>query len=161
MNEKWGLYPTSSTNGDSGILKKITKPETDNNLLVFGYSCKIFRDDAKAQFIDQGKHLIKHPLCPGDDIKIDRLVELVYFPFHLIFTLILNEENQNLNFNFFQHNFLVFNFKSNKNEIIKMLFVSHLCTLKKSIWFNKFFLEKRIICHSKNQKTQIFTDFYI
>jgi Alternative splicing regulator len=71
--DKWGLYPSG---GDSGILKKqlAKEPET-NNLLVFGYSCKIFRDDAKAWYLDQGKHLIQHPI---EDIKIDRLVEFIF-----------------------------------------------------------------------------------
>lgn len=42
----------------------------DNELLVFGYQCKLYRDDAKALFIDQGRHLIP---CPSNtSLKVDR-----------------------------------------------------------------------------------------
>uniref|UniRef100_A0A336KXG7 CSON001017 protein n=1 Tax=Culicoides sonorensis TaxID=179676 RepID=A0A336KXG7_CULSO len=58
-----------------GILRRDPLPyqyrETpDNELLVFGYQCKLYRDDAKALFIDQGRHLIP---CPSNTtLKVDR-----------------------------------------------------------------------------------------
>lgn len=59
---------------DAGILRK-KQPEKPEDLLVFGYSCKLFRDDEKALYIDQGKHLIS---WMGDEkLKIDRLGSLV------------------------------------------------------------------------------------
>lgn len=42
-------------------------------LLVFGYACKVFRDDPKALFHDDGKHLI--PWMGDKNITIDRSVE--------------------------------------------------------------------------------------
>uniref|UniRef100_A0A1Y1KDE9 SURP motif domain-containing protein n=1 Tax=Photinus pyralis TaxID=7054 RepID=A0A1Y1KDE9_PHOPY len=54
---------------ESGILRKANK-EKHEDLLVFGYACKLFRDDVKALYIDQGKHLI--PWMGEDSLKIDR-----------------------------------------------------------------------------------------
>ncbi|KAF2889529.1 hypothetical protein ILUMI_16644 [Ignelater luminosus] len=55
---------------ESGILRKKVVKDKHEDLLVFGYACKLFRDDEKALYIDQGKHLI--PWMGNDDLKIDR-----------------------------------------------------------------------------------------
>lgn len=59
---------------DSGILRKKNSDEEPQELLVFGYSCKLFRDDDKAKMIDQGKHLI--PWMGDSTLRIDRSVSL-------------------------------------------------------------------------------------
>lgn len=59
---------------DSGILRKKNNDEQPQELLVFGYSCKLFRDDDKAKMIDQGKHLI--PWMGDNTLKIDRSVSI-------------------------------------------------------------------------------------
>nr|AAH47839.1 Splicing factor, arginine/serine-rich 8 [Danio rerio]AAI64766.1 Sfrs8 protein [Danio rerio] len=51
-----------------------TKEQSDSSkyaeLLVFGYACKLFRDDERAFYHDQGKHLI--PWMGDKNIMIDR-----------------------------------------------------------------------------------------
>lgn len=53
---------------------KATKEQSDSSkyaeLLVFGYACKMFRDDERAIYHDQGKHLI--PWMGDKSIMIDR-----------------------------------------------------------------------------------------
>lgn len=56
---------------ETGILRKNRPKQNHEELLVFGYACKLFRDDEKAQYIDQGKHLI--PWMGDEKLKIDRL----------------------------------------------------------------------------------------
>uniref|UniRef100_A0A0E9X150 Suppressor of white apricot N-terminal domain-containing protein n=1 Tax=Anguilla anguilla TaxID=7936 RepID=A0A0E9X150_ANGAN len=55
---------------------KPKKEESDSNkfadLLVFGYACKLFRDDERAAYHEQGKHLI--PWMGDKNIMIDRSV---------------------------------------------------------------------------------------
>ena len=48
------------------------KEDELQELFVFGYQCKLFRDDEKAMFIDQGKHLI--PWMGDPSMLIDRWV---------------------------------------------------------------------------------------
>ncbi|XP_035631780.1 splicing factor, suppressor of white-apricot homolog isoform X1 [Oncorhynchus keta] len=54
--------------------KPVKKDESDSNkyaeLLVFGYACKVFRDDERAHFHEQGKQLI--PWMGDKNILIDR-----------------------------------------------------------------------------------------
>lgn len=61
---------------DPGILRR-KKPGDVQDLFIFGYASKLFRDDKKAQEIDQGKHLI--PWMGQDSLKIDRYVNYGIF----------------------------------------------------------------------------------
>ncbi|XP_030050653.1 vomeronasal type-2 receptor 26-like [Microcaecilia unicolor] len=67
-------------------------------LLVFGYACKVFRDDEKALFHEQGKHLI--PWMGYRKILIDRLLhhylKNVHFKNNLDEEIYFNE-NRDLN----------------------------------------------------------------
>ncbi|CAG9559007.1 unnamed protein product [Danaus chrysippus] len=66
MSLKWTGNPN-----ETGILRKSDgSREKKEELFVFGYSCKLFRDDDKALHIDQGKHLI--PWMGDETLKIDR-----------------------------------------------------------------------------------------
>lgn len=67
---RWGVGGVGGMGSGGGILRKSSPPRKPQ-LLVFGYSCKLFRDDERALHIDLGRHLIP---CMGDDsLKIDRL----------------------------------------------------------------------------------------
>lgn len=57
-----------SSSNDPGILRN--KSGETEDLFVFGYASKIFRDDVKALYLDQGKHLI--PWMGNETVKIDR-----------------------------------------------------------------------------------------
>ena len=46
--------------------------EAHEELFVFGYACKVFRDDEKARNVDKGLLLI--PWMGDDRLKIDRSV---------------------------------------------------------------------------------------
>jgi len=52
----------------------VNKNEDLKDLYVFGYQCTLFRDDEKAVYIDQGRHLI--PWMGNDNLLIDRSVDL-------------------------------------------------------------------------------------
>lgn len=58
---------------DTGILRKKTNQAAANfdSLLIIGYQSKIFHDDERALFIDQGRHLIGW--MGNESLKIDRL----------------------------------------------------------------------------------------
>lgn len=47
-----------------------TAPEKYEDLLVFGYHCKLFRDEVTAEEVNKGKHLI--PWMGKKDLLIDR-----------------------------------------------------------------------------------------
>lgn len=46
------------------------KPEEEDDILAFGYSCKLYRDDAKALLEDSGALLI--PWMGDSSLMIDR-----------------------------------------------------------------------------------------
>ena len=43
-----------------------------DDLLVFGYSARLFRDDEQASLVDSGRHLV--PCQDRDEVRIDRSV---------------------------------------------------------------------------------------
>lgn len=67
------IWPNTMNVRDTGILrKKCREPANFDDLLIIGYQSKIFHDDEKALFIDQGRHLIGW--MGSDSLKIDRLI---------------------------------------------------------------------------------------
>lgn len=72
------------SSSDTGILRKKNHKEKHEDLLVFGYACKLFRDDEKALYIDQGKHLI--PWMGNDSLRIDRSVDHAFFCYQIFKT---------------------------------------------------------------------------
>lgn len=55
------------------VKKDVSDSDKYADLLVFGYACKLFRDDEKALYHEHGKHLI--PWMGDKNIMIDRSVE--------------------------------------------------------------------------------------
>ena len=54
-------------------VKDVSDSDKYADLLVFGYACKVYRDDERALFHEHGKHLI--PWMGDKKITIDRSVE--------------------------------------------------------------------------------------
>jgi len=52
--------------------RKWSSQDQENELLVFGYSAKLFRDDVRAQEIEEGSGLI--PWMGNQEVMIDRSV---------------------------------------------------------------------------------------
>ncbi|MEQ2272904.1 hypothetical protein XENORESO_016938 [Xenotaenia resolanae] len=70
------------------VKKDVSDSDKYADLLVFGYACKLFRDDEKALYHEHGKHLI--PWMGDKSIMIDRSVEkrrLKHYANHLSYSL--------------------------------------------------------------------------
>ncbi|XP_017006601.2 protein suppressor of white apricot isoform X3 [Drosophila takahashii] len=65
-----GTVGTAGGSSSSASLNLENHRQTPLELLVFGYACKIFRDDEKAREMDHGKQLI--PWMGDVNLKIDR-----------------------------------------------------------------------------------------
>lgn len=58
------------------VKKDVSDSDKYADLLVFGYACKLFRDDERALYHELGKHLI--PWMGDKSIMIDRSVEQTF-----------------------------------------------------------------------------------
>lgn len=68
------MYRRGAAKKDSKPVKKdVSDSDKYADLLVFGYACKLFRDDERALYHEHGKHLI--PWMGDKSIMIDRSVE--------------------------------------------------------------------------------------
>lgn len=65
MASEW-LFPTNQEREDS------TSSSRNEELFVFGYACKLFRDDEQAQMVDGGTYMI--PWMGDEKLLIDRSV---------------------------------------------------------------------------------------
>ena len=65
--------------------QKHSNDQNDDQLFIFGYQCKLYRDDEKSRWINNGKHLI--PWIGDHNILIDRFV-FVLFLFFSTFEII-------------------------------------------------------------------------
>lgn len=65
----------------SGILKVKSKYDTAKTVdfLVFGYHCKLYRDDKKALELDRESHLIPAPYEPKDSISRYIFLSTLYY----------------------------------------------------------------------------------
>uniref|UniRef100_A0AAV2J1Z2 SURP motif domain-containing protein n=1 Tax=Knipowitschia caucasica TaxID=637954 RepID=A0AAV2J1Z2_KNICA len=64
------MYRRGTGKTDKPLKKDVSDSDKYADLLVFGYACKLFRDDERALYHDQGKHLI--PWMGDKSIMIDR-----------------------------------------------------------------------------------------
>lgn len=71
FRQKNDLFNPKKSSGRS-ILKKNNSDNDVDDLFVFGYTCKLYRNDDKARLINTGKHLI--PWMGDTDLLIDRFV---------------------------------------------------------------------------------------